>query len=64
MARIKIHIDTQAATEITIDGIAGPSCLDLVKPLQEHLGKTDRETLTLDFYAEQEGADHEKTHTY
>ena len=63
MARVRIHIDQRAKTEITVDGVCGPSCDGLVKPLAEHLGTIESKETTSDYYAE-EVHEHEATATH
>jgi hypothetical protein len=63
MARIKIHVDKNAETEITIEGTCGTACEQLVRPLAQHLGRTKSEELTTDYFTALE-QDSEKTHTH
>ena len=50
MAKVKIKIKKNGQTEIKTEGISGPACKALTKPIEDALGATSKDEKTADFY--------------
>lgn len=50
MQTITITIDAEGATEVKVDGVAGPSCKELTKQIEHALGTTTGSKKTEEFY--------------
>lgn len=48
---IKIVITPDGETKLSVEGVAGASCKDLTRELEEALGETTKDTKTADYYA-------------
>jgi hypothetical protein len=47
---ILVTIDPTGEVTVTVDGVAGPGCRALTRPLERAMGVTQKDTRTADYY--------------
>lgn len=53
MHQVIVTIAPDGTTQVKVDGIAGTSCKDITKQLENSLGSTVKDEKTQDFYKQQ-----------